>query len=403
MSSRRLNRLGLSVGLALILSAVVVGWGQEASVNPGINDSFRNPDPTEFQGRFEVESREVYALREEIVAACGLQPGMAVADIGAGTGLFTRMFAEAVGPDGQVIAVDIAQPFLDHIQLSARQAGLQNVQTRLGTSDSTLLPPSSVDLAFICDTYHHFEFPLKTMASIHRALRPGGLVVLIDFRRVPGESSEWVLNHVRAGQEVFEAEIEEAGFQKIRQDDDLLSENYFVVFQKVGESPAEAAQTDGSTPLVHPIIARYGGVVASPNAVEQPRSGGKVVLDVTADSRPDELNKGLDRVARLLNLYGAAGLQATDIKITVVFHGEATKTILNDAAYRQRFQVERNPNLPLMDELQKAGVEVLVCRQALNYKGIAESEVAAQVQVAAAALTVNINKQQAGYAYIPIH
>jgi thiosulfate dehydrogenase len=208
---------------------------QEQSVKPGINDSFRNPDPKEFVGRFETESREVFLHRDQIVAACGIQPGQTVADIGAGTGLFTRLFSDAVGKDGRVIAVDIAQNFLDHIEKSSREAGRRNVETLLCKADSTELLPGSVDVAFICDTYHHFEFPLKTMASLHRALKPGGRVVLIDFRRVPDESTEWVLTHVRAGQEVFEAEIAQSGFRKVSERRDLLKENYFVVFEKALE------------------------------------------------------------------------------------------------------------------------------------------------------------------------
>jgi SAM-dependent methyltransferase len=207
-------------------------WSQEKSVNPGINDSFRDPDVKEFIGRFEVESRELFARRHEIVAACQIKPGQTVADVGAGTGLFTRLFSDAVGKGGRVIAVDISQKFLDHIKATSREAGLQNVDTLLATADSTGLPPQSVDVAFICDTYHHFEFPLKTMASVHRALKPGGRVILVDFRRVPGTSSDWVLNHVRAGQETFEAEIMESGFEKVDEELDLLRENYFVAFQK---------------------------------------------------------------------------------------------------------------------------------------------------------------------------
>jgi SAM-dependent methyltransferase len=207
-------------------------WSQETSVNPGINDSFRDPDLPEFIGRFEVESRELFTRRHEIVAACQIKPGQTVADIGAGTGLFTRLFSEAVGKDGRVIAVDISQKFLDHIKTTSGEAGQKNVDTQLATADSTGLPPQSVDIAFICDTYHHFEFPLKTMASLQRALKPGGRVILVDFRRIPGTSTDWVLNHVRAGQEVFEAEIIKSGFEKVSEEPDPLRENYFVVFQK---------------------------------------------------------------------------------------------------------------------------------------------------------------------------
>ena len=195
----------------LVPLSLSVSFAQDKSVKPGINDSFRDPDPKEFQGKFEIESREVFARRKEIVAACQLKPGLTVADIGAGTGLFTRMFSDAVGKDGRIIAVDISQKFLDHIQKTTRESGQQNVEPLLCKADSTELPAESVDVAFICDTYHHFEFPLKTMASLHRALKPGGRVILIDFRRVPGKSTDWVLNHVRAGQEVFESEVVQSG------------------------------------------------------------------------------------------------------------------------------------------------------------------------------------------------
>jgi tRNA A58 N-methylase Trm61 len=93
----------VAICLAFLISLVTV-QAQVKSVKPGINDSFRDPDPKEFLGRFEVESREVFARRREILAACEIQPGQTVADIGAGTGLFTRMFSNAVGMDGRVIA-----------------------------------------------------------------------------------------------------------------------------------------------------------------------------------------------------------------------------------------------------------------------------------------------------------
>ncbi len=228
--------MSLSIRLLAILVAAsalaLPTLAQEKSVNPGINDSFLDPDVNDFTNRFEVESREIFARRREIVAACRIQPGETVADIGAGTGLFTRLFADAVGKQGRVIAVDISQKFLDHIASASREEGRRNIDTLLATAASTELAPASIDVAFICDTYHHFEFPQKTMASLFQALKPGGRVILVDFRRIPGTSSDWVLNHVRAGQDVFEAEIIDAGFEKASEEPELLQENYFVVYKK---------------------------------------------------------------------------------------------------------------------------------------------------------------------------
>lgn len=168
------------------------------------------------------------------------------------------------------------------------------------------------------------------------------------------------------------------------------------------EIHAAPTVTPAAPKLEFPIIPKHGGVMPRPQAVEQPRPGARVVFDVTADAKPSDVNKGLDRAARLLNLYGVAGLKAQDVKLTIVLHGEATKSVLNDRAYKTRFQVEENPNLPLIRALRKAGVEVLVCGQALNYKGIADGEVADGVPLAAAALTVVVNKQTDGYSYLPI-
>ena len=88
--------------------------------------------------------------------------------------------------------------------------------------------------------------------------------------------------------------------------------------------------------------------------------------------------------------------------MVVVLHGEATKSVLSDEFYQPRFGVERNPNLPLIRELQKVGVELFVCGQALNYKGFPESAVAKDFPIADAALTVTVNRQMDGYGYLPI-
>jgi hypothetical protein len=90
---------------------------------------------------------------------------------------------------------------------------------------------------FVCDTYRHFEFPERTLLSHHRASKPGGRLVVVDFVRVPGKSSDWVLNYVRAGQETVEKEIAVAGFEKTGEVKDVLKENYMVVFTRSKPAP----------------------------------------------------------------------------------------------------------------------------------------------------------------------
>src|SRR6266852_3313395 len=108
------------------LATVAPLVAQDKSVRPGINDNFKNPNVDEWVARLETESREPYARRNEIVAASGIKAGDIVADVGAGTGLFTAMFAARVGRNGHVYAVDIAASFLEHISDVARKQGLED-------------------------------------------------------------------------------------------------------------------------------------------------------------------------------------------------------------------------------------------------------------------------------------
>lgn len=208
----------------------------EASVRPGLNERFLAADGMSIEqavATFEVESREIVAERHAILAALGLAPGMAVADVGAGTGLFLAPFSAAVGPHGQVYAVDIAPRFVDHMRERARLEGLENVTAVLCTERSVELPGASLDLAFVCDTYHHFEYPRNTLASLRHAIRPGGQLVIVDFERIPGVSRAWILDHVRADKETFRTEIEAAGFVFVEQVDlPGLVENYMLRFRR---------------------------------------------------------------------------------------------------------------------------------------------------------------------------
>ncbi len=165
---------------------------------------------------------------------------------------------------------------------------------------------------------------------------------------------------------------------------------------------AYGAVSDG-TSFVFPQVAHFGGIVRIPKAAEPPRHGAKIVFDIAADSKPDELNKGLESVARYLNLNAEAGHKPSDIKLALVLHGGATKAALGDEAYAKHTAVTKNPNLELIRELKSCGVEVFVCGQSLARNKFASSDVASDVSVAVSAMTVNTNKQLDGYAYLSIH
>jgi ubiquinone/menaquinone biosynthesis C-methylase UbiE len=204
----------------------------EASVRPGVNALYFQPDALDKYTRvLEGERREVVQYRDEIVDAIGLLEGMIVADIGAGTGLFTTEIARRVGDHGAVFGVDIVPAFLDRIREHVEAEQLTNVTVVRGEEQATALEDASVDLAFMCDTYHHIEYPQTYMRSLFRTLRPGATLVLIDFERIEGKTIPGMLKHVRADKQTVIDEVSRAGFV-LESETDLLEQNYYLHFRR---------------------------------------------------------------------------------------------------------------------------------------------------------------------------
>ena len=216
MTLIRVNpRTALFVLQILLISLPLVqanAWA--GSKKPGINEKFLSDelDVEVWTKRFEGESRQIYAYRNEIVAALRLEDKQRVADIGAGTGFFSELIAHAVGPNGLVWALDISPKFIEHMQDRFATAELAQIEVTENTDRSTGLSESSIDLAFLCDVYHHFEYPDAMLENLAHVLRGGGSLVIIDFERIEGTSTDFIMDHVRAGKGVFRAEIEAAGF-----------------------------------------------------------------------------------------------------------------------------------------------------------------------------------------------
>lgn len=217
---------------AMLCLAAFITVADEQNVNPDINKRLVDPDYEVWAERFERSGREVFDQREAIVKAANISTGMDVADIGAGTGLFTRLFAPVVGPEGTVYAVDVAKNFIDEVVRQAKDAGMNNVVGIVNSQKNTGLKAASIDLAFICDTYHHFEYPRTMLRSIHNALRRDGSLIIIDFRKIKGISSDWVMMHTRANKEIVIREIEAEGFT-LTEERDFLRTNFYLRFARL--------------------------------------------------------------------------------------------------------------------------------------------------------------------------
>jgi predicted methyltransferase len=215
----------------LLFYGLLPTYAAEQNVNPGINQYYQGAEYQQWLSTFERSGREVYDRRQDVVQVLQLKAEMDIADIGAGTGFYSLLFAEQVGKSGNVFAVDVTDDFVQNIKRRAAENNLNNIHAILSKQKDTSLDSGSIDMAFVCNTYHHFEYPQSMLASIHRALRPGGILIIIDYRKQAGSSTSWVMSHVRSGKQSVIQEVEQAGF-KLDSMSDILKENYFLRFVK---------------------------------------------------------------------------------------------------------------------------------------------------------------------------
>ena len=134
-------------------------------------------------GWLERSEREKEEQLTKLVESLKLKPGQVVADIGAGSGVISTMISPQVGPTGKVLAVDIQDEMLALIREKSKQRNITNIEPVLGTVKSPELKPNSVDLALMVDVYHEFSHPYEMILELSRALKPGGRLVFVEYRK----------------------------------------------------------------------------------------------------------------------------------------------------------------------------------------------------------------------------
>jgi len=216
----------------LLVPLVGTAWPQAAEK---ANQGYETPEERSRVARnLDNPDRVDNQKPRELIAALGVAQGDTVADIGTGVGFMLPYLAEAVGPRGRVFAEDIFPDFLDKAQAKIRKHGWKNVETVLGTEKDVKLSPGTINLALILDVYHHFNYPADTLASIRKALKPAGRLVVVDFYRSrdhPRMSRDRLNEHIRLDRDGFAAEIQSAGFRLDRQFDHLPHQ-YVLVFAR---------------------------------------------------------------------------------------------------------------------------------------------------------------------------
>lgn len=184
-------------------------------------------DPQQYRQTLENPDRVAALQVDKVVATLGITPGMRVADLGAGSGVFTIPLARAVGPNGTVYAIDIDAGLLAIVADKVKAAGLGNVRTVVaGETDPKL--PEPVDLLFICDTMHHLPSPAEYVKPLGSWLRTNGRAAVIDF--APGK---WPAGHdsftITPSQ--VDAWMAAAGFTRLASHD-FLASNFFHVYRR---------------------------------------------------------------------------------------------------------------------------------------------------------------------------
>jgi len=177
----------------------------------------------------ERDEREREERTDLLVRTLDLKPGMVVADIGAGTGYISRRIAPAVAPDGKVLAVDVQPEMIGMLKALAQQERLTNIQPLLGAENDVKLTPDSVDLAIMVDVYHELAFPYEVLASIVRALKPGGRVVFVEYREEDPRVPIKALHKMSEAQVRREAEVQPLVWERTV---NTLPWQHMVIFRK---------------------------------------------------------------------------------------------------------------------------------------------------------------------------
>lgn len=179
--------------------------------------------------------REEEEAPSKAIAALNLKPTDVIADIGAGSGYYTFRLAPLV-PKGKVVAVDIQPEMIEFLEKKEKKLGLNNVEAHLGVVDDTKLKPNSIDAALMVDAYHEFSHPREMMESIFKALRPGGRVILLEYRAEDPKVPIKRLHKMSKAQSRKEMEV--VGLKWKSTDSDLLPWQHFMIYEK----PTKAAE-----------------------------------------------------------------------------------------------------------------------------------------------------------------
>ncbi len=220
----------LVCALLLLLSAAVA-TGQVATQ---ANEGYKTPEGRDTVAKtLSAPDRDEKQKPRELVAAMSLKPGMVVADIGTGTGYMLPFLSAAVGTQGRVFSEDIFPDFLEKARNTVKQHNLSNVEFTQGAETDPGLPVNGVDVALALDSYHHWNYPEKMLAALHRELRDGGRLVIVEYYKRPDAMpGRRAMQHIRLDAPDVIKEIEANHFRLLSQHEHVKGSQYMAIFEK---------------------------------------------------------------------------------------------------------------------------------------------------------------------------
>lgn len=216
-------------GLALLGAGLL--WAGPVPAQQG-HQHERMPNVMEYLDRLDRPERDQDQKPAQVVDALELKPGMHVADLGAGSGYFTRRFVEAVGETGKVYVIDVEPEALKYVEESLiRMHRRFEAEFILARPDNPKIPLESVDLIFVCDTYHHLEDRADYFRNVKTSLKPGGRIALIDFYHDERSGDPgFPKRHLVPREKVIE-EMTAAGY-RLAKEHRFLPKQYFLEFTR---------------------------------------------------------------------------------------------------------------------------------------------------------------------------
>ena len=190
----------------------------------------RFEDAESWAAQFDSPDRAAWQKPDEVIAALSLRPDATVADLGAGTGYFAVRLARAV-PQGRVYAEDLEPDMVRYLGERATREGLANVVALQGDAVDPKLP-AAIDAAIMVDTYHHIVDPTAFFGRVREALRPGGALVIVDFKKDAPEDAPGPPAAMRIADDVIAAHLQKLGFTHVRTDRELLPYQYVVFLRR---------------------------------------------------------------------------------------------------------------------------------------------------------------------------